>query len=93
VVYTSNDIRFTTKGNTIYAIALDWPGEEITVESFKVLEPKKIKSILMLGVKGELKWEQTENWLKIRTPKKKPCEHAYSFKIVYSERLPQPESE
>jgi len=92
LVYTSQDIRFTTKGNVIYAIALDWPGEEIIVESFKVFDANKIKSVSLLGVKADLKWEMTQNGLKIKTPKNKPCEHAYSFKIEYSDRLPQRET-
>jgi alpha-L-fucosidase len=31
--YTGKDIRFTVKGNTLYAIALDWPGEEVLINS------------------------------------------------------------
>lgn len=43
----------------------------------------EIKSITMLGVGQELEWELA--WragLKIKTPKQKPCGHAYVFKIV-----------
>lgn len=83
LVYTSKDIRFTTKGNALYAIALDWPENEIVVKSFRKLEPGKIQSVIMLDVKGELKWEQTKDGLRIQTPKNKPCKYAYSFKIFY----------
>ena len=31
--YTGKDIRFTVKGNTLYAIVLDWPGEEALIHS------------------------------------------------------------
>jgi len=82
LVYTAKDIRFTTQGNTIYAIALDWPEGEITIESLKVLDADKIKSVTMLGVNGELKWQQTENGLKIQIPMKKPCDYAFAFQIV-----------
>lgn len=91
LVYTASDIRFTTKGNILYAIVLDWPEDEITIESLKALNAAKIKSVLMLGVKGETIWQMTEQGLKIKTPKNKPCDHAFSFKIVYADRLPRGE--
>jgi len=35
----------------------------------------------MLGSKEKLKWYFTNEGLVIYTPKQKPCEHAYVFKI------------
>ncbi len=29
--FTAADLRFTTKGNTLYAIALDWPTAPFTI--------------------------------------------------------------
>jgi alpha-L-fucosidase len=50
--FTAEDIRFTTKGNTLYAIALDWPGKAMIVKSFggssKMLE-KSIESVSLVG--------------------------------------------
>lgn len=89
VQYTSKDIRFTTKGNILYAIALDWPVEEVVIESLKVLDASKILSITMLGVDGELTWNQTANGLRIQTPTRKPCEHAFAYKIVFQGTLPR----
>jgi alpha-L-fucosidase len=37
---------------------------------------------MMLGDNKELKWEMTNDGLVIETPKKKPCDYAYVFKIV-----------
>jgi alpha-L-fucosidase len=45
--------------------------------------PDEIKSVTMLGDGKELEWELVQGeGLKIKTPKEKPCEHAYTFKIV-----------
>ena len=88
LVYTNKDIRFTTNGNNIYAIVLDWPEETLVVESFKEFDSAKIKAVSLVGVEGNLKWEMTANGLEIQIPKKKPCDNAYSFKVEYSERLP-----
>jgi hypothetical protein len=34
-VYTSEDIRFTVKGDTIYATFLDWPGERAVITTLR----------------------------------------------------------
>ena len=88
LIYTAQDLRFTTKGNALYAIALDWPIDEIAIKSFRILEKEKIKSVTLLGHDGELSWELGENGLTIKTPDKKPCDNAYSFKVEYDGRLP-----
>jgi len=42
---------------------------------------EEIKRITMLGDGKELKWYRTNEGLVIKTPNKKPCEHAYVIKI------------
>jgi len=87
--YTGQDIRFTVKDDVLYAICLDWPGEEVTIRSLKRLEEElsiywdddEIESVRMLGVDKELEWFFTKEGLTIKTPAEKPCEHAYAFKI------------
>ncbi|MGC8545942.1 alpha-L-fucosidase [Athalassotoga sp.] len=80
--YTGEDIRFTSKDNNLYAICLGWPGKELTI---KIVAEKfyesEIKSIKMLGVDKTLSWKMTKEDLKIQTPEKRPCDHAYVFKI------------
>jgi alpha-L-fucosidase len=84
VKYTAEDIRFTSKGKTLYAIALDWPGEKLLI---KTLNSKNaalgtIRSIELLGHQGPLEWTRDDNGLMIRLPEDKPCEHAFVFKII-----------
>jgi alpha-L-fucosidase len=43
--------------------------------------PEEIKRITMLGDGRKLDWEMTRKGLVIETPDKKPCKHAYVFKI------------
>jgi alpha-L-fucosidase len=174
-VYTDKDIRFTTKGDTLYATFLAWPGEEVVIrtlraegdedededgneeefvplagktftierdgaeytwvfkadgklrvsgglagegadgeyeqegqgvfievggfelvatydgEKFEIAEDERphypgfykeeIKRITMLGDGRQLDWELTRKGLVIKTPDKRPCKHAYVFKI------------
>jgi len=179
VVYTSKDIRFTVKGDSLYATFLAWPGEKAIIETlrgegeeddeddededeseaefvplagktftikdddaeytwvfkedgklrvsgglagegtdgqyeqegqevfievgglelegtydgenFEIAEegpprypgfyPEEIKRITMLGDGRTLDWEMTREGLVIETPNRKPCKHAYVFKI------------
>jgi alpha-L-fucosidase len=85
--YTSKDIRFTSKGNALYAIALGWPEKELRIKKIK---PKKgliykedIKSITLLGNEGELSWEYGKKGLIIQMPANKPCKYAFTFKISF----------
>lgn len=86
--YTGQDIRFTVKDNNLYAIVLDWPGEKVLIKSLAPgynwpgLYPSEIASITMLGDSHQLKWEMTKEGLRIETPKSKPCDYAFVFKIV-----------
>ena len=86
--FTSQDIRFTTKGNALYALCLGWPEEgEVTVQSLGTGSPISagtIAQVAMLGSPQVLTWSQDEHGLKIRTPSEKPCQHAYTFKILIS---------
>ena len=86
--YTGEDFRFTIKGNVLYATALDWPGERALIKSMTHkgtrigLYPSEIVSITMLGDGKPLKWDLTNEGLSIETPKTRPCDYAYVFKIV-----------
>lgn len=88
IVYTSEDIRFTVKADTLYAVVLDWPGEKAVIKSlaghlgFNGLYKDEIKSISMLGDGKLLEWELGDDALIINTPIEKPCDYAYVFKIV-----------
>ena len=81
---TAEDIRFTTKGEYLYAIILDWPGEQALIPALKVnseLYGQEINSIQLLGSEAPLQWQRTEEGLIIKLPAEKPCDHAYAFKI------------
>ena len=83
VRYTAEDIRFTVKDDVLYAICLGWPGQEVTIKcAAEKLYESEIESIRMLGAEEELSWTMTSEGLKIAAPAKRPCDHAYTFRIV-----------
>jgi len=82
--YTSEDIRFTTKGKSLYAIIMAWPGKEVTIKSLpkgKVLWFGDINDVQMLGSGGSLKWAQDEKGLAVQLPAVPPCQYAYALRI------------
>jgi len=82
---SAEDIRFTRKGNTLYAITLGWPeGGKLTIKTLGTKEKISeggIAAVSMLGVPGELKWSRDEQGLTITLPAEPPCKDAYAFKI------------
>ena len=84
--FTSEDIRFTTKGETIYAFIMKWPEANTTlIKSLATNSPqlqgKKISDVTLLGYKGKIEWKQTDEGLKVQLPASAPCENAIALKI------------
>ena len=96
--YTARDIRFTSKNNSLYAIALGWPvpsgveGPEDHQLVVKALASAagKISDVALLGHTGQLDWQQTAEGLVVKLPAQKPCELAYAFKITGGDLTPVP---
>ena len=82
--YTPKDIRYTRKGETLYAISLGWPEHEWVCKSLGTgSSVKAVKQINLLGSQAPLTWQQKEDGLHITPPDQKPCDHAYSLKITF----------
>jgi len=82
---TAKDVRFTTKGDILYAIVLDWPKKaHLNIRALKKgndLFTSEIESIQMLGSEGNLKFSRENDALKIKLPNK-VGDHAFAFKIT-----------
>ena len=83
--FQAADIRFTTKGDVLYAIALGWPSDgKMVIKSLaenSANYPRPIRKVELLGAKSELRWTQTAQGLEIQLPDAPPCQHAVSFRI------------
>ncbi len=82
--FTGADIRFTTKGEMLYAIALAWPGQEMVVISLgkaQGLWNGSITQVQLLGYDGTLTWSHDEDALRVQLPATPPCDHAFVLKI------------
>lgn len=82
--FTKADVRFTQNGKNLYAIVMDWPGDEVKIRTLghrgKVY-PGRIKSVKLLGCAETLEWKHTADALTVAFPEKKPCDFAYVLKI------------
>ena len=87
--FTSQDLRFTRKGNNLYAMALAWPEDgKLTVTTLateSITRPLNIAQVELLGCKAPLNWTQDADGLHVDMPSEKPCEHAFSLKITAAE--------
>ena len=76
------DIRFTAKGDYVYAVFLKWQGEKFNIHSVR---PVQGSVVTMLGVQGELEWQSSGDGMTIEYPlyKSRPahCSYAWVFKI------------
>lgn len=92
--YSSKDIRFTTKGSTLYAIALGWPQDgRITIRSLARPTGQHVNlitNITLLGSRAELDWNQTADGLVVKLPAQKVSELTVGLKITGDDLKPVP---
>lgn len=82
--YTSEDFRFTTKGDTLYAIELGWPADgKVTIHSLgsSALKGQKVQSVDLVGSEARLEWHQDPDGLRIQLPIRPPGKYAYVLRL------------
>lgn len=88
--YTAKDIRYTRKGDTVYAIILGWPAEnkQVTMTLFgkgNKAEAIMVTDVSMLGTEEKIKWQRQDTGLVVTTPANKIDDIAIVFKLSTSE--------
>ena len=84
--YTNKDIRFTTRGDTLYAITLGEPREHVAISSLgsgATHERRRVRTVHLLGIPDSLSFQQTDAALLINVPSRLPTSHASAFKISF----------
>ena len=84
--YTSEDVRFTMKGDTLYAFVMVWPqSRSIVLNSLAAHSPqigeRKVADVSLLGYGGKIEWNQDEKGLAVKLPDQPPCASAVALKI------------
>jgi len=81
------DIRFTTKGNNLYAFQLGWPENETmairALGTKSEYNSKKISSVTMVGSNEKLDFDQNDEQLLVKLPTEHHCKHAFVVNITF----------
>jgi alpha-L-fucosidase len=84
--YNSKEIRFTTKGPTLYAIALGWPEDDrLLIRSLakpQGANVNNIKYVSIPGIDGKPEWRQSAEGLLVTLPKDRISEFTVGVKIT-----------
>jgi alpha-L-fucosidase len=87
--YNAREIRFTSKGPTLYAIALGWPDDgRLVIRSLAKPAGDNINNITgvsLLGYDGKLEWEQTPEGVFVMLPQKAVSPYTAALKITGTE--------
>jgi len=79
--YTAQDIRFTVKGDTLYAIVLAWPADRrVTIKSLAAGSPhmrREIRSVSLLGSDALLQWARGPEGLTVSLPDPRPTDYVF----------------
>jgi alpha-L-fucosidase len=84
--FTPADLRFTTRGNTLYATALAWPDDGTitvrTLSSGALGIIGDVRHVELLGHRGSLPFERTPAGLVVHLPKDRQGDYAFALKIT-----------
>jgi alpha-L-fucosidase len=83
--YTAEDVRFTKKGDILFAILMGWPDNgKATIKSLAegaANFPRKVAKVELLG-SGEVKFTRDASGLVATMPQEKPHDFAYALKVT-----------
>ncbi len=84
VRYTDKDVRFSTRGDTLYAIFLGIPKGKATIASLATnsgLCGGKVQKVTLLGSDRSLGFTRDAEGLHVEFPREVPCKHAVAIRI------------
>jgi alpha-L-fucosidase len=83
--YTSEDFRFTTKGDVLYAIGLAWPTKQDVI--IRSLAPaagtEPVQSVALLGSDARPQFQQRADGLHVQLPSEAPSKYAYVLRLTF----------
>ena len=84
--YTFEDVRFTAKGDALYAFLMAWPDSGAAViktlaSGTQQTAGRKIADVSLLGHNGKITWKQDDQGLNVKLPAAAPSPHPVVLKI------------
>jgi alpha-L-fucosidase len=77
--FTAEDIRFTTRGGRLYALALDWPADSRLL--IRSLADATVERVELLGA-GPVQFERGREGLTVRLPEARPVAFVPALRIA-----------
>jgi alpha-L-fucosidase len=83
--FTAQDFRFTSKGETLYAIEMGWPssGEAVIHTLRTVTGSRPIQAVSLLGSAEAVSFAQKDDGLHIKVPAQGTGKYAFAYKIEF----------
>jgi alpha-L-fucosidase len=80
--WTSEDYRFTAKGDKVYAFLLKWPEDgKALIKSFGRNPGPEVVNVNLLGFDGQVKYTQDDAGLHITLPAEQTVDYAHCFRL------------
>lgn len=77
---SDNIVRFTRKGDTLYAILLAWPDEPVSIAALPQ-NIGKVRAVTLLGSNAPVTFKQNDAGMTVTMPPQRSGRHAYALKI------------
>ena len=77
---SEGEVRYTSKGNTVYAIAETWPGQELVLSAPRTTAKTTVE---LLGGNAPLKWRQEAGKLRIQLPATSPLSLGFARGLCF----------
>jgi alpha-L-fucosidase len=91
--WSPEDIRFTTKGDTLYAMGLERPKDgAVLIKTLYTGSPyldHPIANIVLLGDNQPIQWQQTAKGIQVNLPTDPGGTMPYALKITFAAGVPQ----
>jgi alpha-L-fucosidase len=84
--YTSEDFRFTTHGDVLYAIGLAWPqkGEVVIHSLARAAGDAPVQSVDLVGSEAKIAFESQPDGLHVQLPIEAPSKFAYVLRMTFA---------
>ncbi len=90
--YTSDDLRFTTKGGRLYVFVMELPTAPIEVKALGLaagLAPR-VATVSLVGSSEPVRWRQEQDSLVIEVPATMPSRDVISYRITFERSMAAP---
>ena len=84
--FTPADVRFTTRGEWLYAVVLAWPADgKLTLRALGQSQTAlkgEVRTVELVGSQAKVRWRRDQSGLHVELPKTPPSDYAFALRIA-----------